>query len=310
MADMKAYLAAKYMSGPKADAILARASSSSGAPKKKKRKVAASSSSANPSFIKDDDLAGWGAAPKDADEDDAGEAEILASDRAFRKRQKTDENSGWATVRGAEEVPADEEPQVVAEPGEEEEFKGGLMTAAQLKKKFGKKAVKNELTEEEIAAAQETIYRDASGRKIDTAVERAEAAKRKREREEKEAKKMQWGKGLVQKEDEERKKKELEELKSRPFARTIDDTRMNEDMKAEERWNDPAAAFLSKKKSKGPRRPEYTGPPPPPNRFGIKPGYRWDGVDRGNGFEKKLFQRQNERKRHGQESFQWSVDEM
>ena len=240
---MKAYLAAKYMSGPKADAILARASTSSQAPKKKKRKIAASSSGANPSFIRDDDASGWGLEVKDPEDDDDGTDAVMASDRAFKKRQKTDEGSGWATVREGEVVPADEQPQVVEEP--EEEFKGGLMTAAQLKKKFGKKSVKDDLTADEIAAAQETIYRDTSGRKIDTAVERAEAARKKREREEKEAKKMEWGKGLVQRDEAERKKRELEELKSRPFARTADDAQMNEEMKAQDRWNDPAAAFLT-----------------------------------------------------------------
>ncbi|KAI0792526.1 Pre-mRNA-splicing factor of RES complex-domain-containing protein [Abortiporus biennis] len=311
---MKAYLASKYMSGPKADAILSR--TSSGAPKKKKRKVASSiASTSKSSLVQDDDLMGWGAERMEEDEDEDSSQAVVASDRGFKKRQKTEEGSGWATIRGGENkdeemVPADERPQVVQEEEEEQPFKGGLMTAAQIKKTFKKSKLKEELTKEEIEAAQETIYRDTSGRKIDTAAERAEAARLKREREEKEARKMEWGKGLTQKEEAEKRREEEELLKGKSFSRTIDDVDLNEDLKSQERWNDPAAAFLSKKRLKGPKRPEYMGPPPPPNRFGIKPGYRWDGVDRGNGFEKKLFQRQNERKRRGAESYEWSVDDM
>ncbi|EMD35290.1 hypothetical protein CERSUDRAFT_116091 [Gelatoporia subvermispora B] len=308
MSDLKAYLAAKYMSGPKADAILSRT-----APKKKKRKAAtgASTSGAGSSMIKDDDILGWDNV-QEQDDDEMSEA-IVAEDRAFKKRQRTEEGGGWATVREGEEGRSpsptpDEQPQVVVQ--EEPAFKGGLLTSAQLKKSLPRLKPATSSDPQADAAAQETVYRDASGRRVDMAAERAEAARKKREREEAEARKMEWGKGLVQREEAEKRKQELEVIRSRTFARTADDVEMNEDLKAQERWNDPAAAFLTKKKSKGPKKPEYTGPPPPPNRFGIRPGYRWDGVDRGNGFEKKLFQRINERRRRGAESYEWSVDDM
>ncbi|KAI1784863.1 Pre-mRNA-splicing factor of RES complex-domain-containing protein [Ganoderma leucocontextum] len=313
---LKSYLAEKYMTGPKADAILSRTNPA----KKKKRKVTTTSTAASSSFIRDDDLTGWSAAPQD-DEDDEMDEAVVAEDRRFKKRQRTDADSGWETVRegegGSKTPPSaeDEQPQVVET---EEPFKGGLLTSAQLKKRLPKKQPKTAAEEEEAerAAAQDTVYRDSSGRKVDMAAARAEAARLKREREEKEAAKMEWGKGLVQRDDAEKRKQELEKMHGQAFARTADDVELNSELKAQERWNDPAAQFLTvrrplqKKKSKGPRRPEYTGPPPPPNRFGIKPGYRWDGVDRSSGFEKKYFQKQNERRRRGAESYEWGVDDM
>ncbi|KAF9168545.1 Pre-mRNA-splicing factor cwc26 [Actinomortierella ambigua] len=140
----------------------------------------------------------------------------------------------------------------------------------------------------------ETVYRDAQGRKIDRVTEKIEAAAAARREIEKQEKMMEWGKGMVQREQEEERKKREEAEKLKPMARYKDDEELNEELKDRERWNDPAARFLtgsskkSKKSSSAPKYPLYQGHFPP-NRFNIRPGYRWDGVDRSNGFEKEYF---------------------
>ncbi|KAF8968168.1 Pre-mRNA-splicing factor of RES complex-domain-containing protein [Flammula alnicola] len=313
MSNLKAYLAEKYMSGPKADAILSKT-----APLKKKRKAKdVTEPRTGGTMIRDED-GGWGEAPKEDNDDDITEA-VVEKDRGFKKRKVANAaaaaDSSWITVQEGvggmqvkEESPApDEKPMVVDTP-----FVGGLVRPEHLKRMLPQNnvTITDNLTAEEIARAQETVYRDSAGKKIDTKAARAEAARLKRLQEEKEAQKMEWGKGLVQKEEAEKRRKQLEKNKTTAFARHADDKELNEELKAKELWNDPAAAFLTKKKAKGPRKPEYIGPPPPPNRFGIKPGYRWDGVDRGTGFEKKLFESKNAKRRLVTESYQWGVDDM
>lgn len=179
MSDIKAYLAEKYMSGPKADAILSRA-----APKKKKRKAkeSAPNQPLGGAMIVDED-GGWGN-EKQEDDNDLAEA-VVATDRRFKKRKVApiEGGSSWITVQegleGAtvkDESPppeADEQPMVVDTP-----FVGGLVSAQQLKKVLPQNNTKMEnITAEEIARAQETVYRDASGKKIDTKAARAEAAR-------------------------------------------------------------------------------------------------------------------------------------
>src|SRR6266496_2775529 len=140
----------------------------------------------------------------------------------------------------------------------------------------------------------ETTYRDATGRRMDPMLRRAELRykQEQREKEEREAKiaeekrQKELRGGLAQRREEEERREMMKRQETQAFANTRDDEEYNETLKAQERWNDPAAAFLSKeslekKKKKGKRFksnvPVYMGAAPP-NRFKIRPGYRWDGV--------------------------------
>ena len=86
-------------------------------------------------------------------------------------------------------------------------------------------------------------------------------------------------------------------------------------LKERERWNDPAAQFLTKKEKGGGEgkagggtgKRVYKGAAAP-NRYGIRPGWRWDGVDRSNGWEGERFKAINRRTRNKELDFAWQTD--
>ncbi|KAM7314354.1 hypothetical protein ISCGN_004138 [Ixodes scapularis] len=121
-----------------------------------------------------------------------------------------------------------------------------------------------------------------------------------------------WGKGLAQQEQQTQKLEEHLHEMSKPFSRYEDDEDLEKHLKDQEREGDPMLNYIRKKKKKGVENnlPKYSGPEPPPNRYGIRPGYRWDGVDRSNGFEKKLVEMRNNKKATEEIAYKWSVEEL
>ncbi|KAI8098141.1 Pre-mRNA-splicing factor of RES complex-domain-containing protein [Gilbertella persicaria] len=194
--------------------------------------------------------------------------------------------------------------------------RAGVLTKEQIKAEAerARNAEKKAMEKMQQESQEETVYRDASGRKIDPKKKRAEEMRLRQEKIDKEARKMEWGKGLVQRREAEEERRRLEEAKDKPMARYADDQELNQELKEQERWNDPAAGFLTKKSgstSSGPRfiKPTYKGAWKP-NRFMIPPGYRWDGVDRSTGFEDQLLIHQNQAKSLAARAHEWSTEDM
>ncbi|KAH7415389.1 hypothetical protein KP509_14G040400 [Ceratopteris richardii] len=175
-----------------------------------------------------------------------------------------------------------------------------------------------------------TVYRDKHGKRLEGVDELVKLQKGREEK--KEEKPLEWGKGLAQKREAEAHLAELEAEKSKPFATTRED--LDTVLKEQIRWGDPMAHLIKQKKVTEPsiadlgasERMQESGfiipqdvpahswlkrnIAPPPNRYGIKPGRHWDGVDRSTGFERDMYKRQNEKKAEQVEAYLWSVADM
>ena len=196
--------------------------------------------------------------------------------------------------------------------------KAGLMTREELRAMRKARQEQEEAARAQERAEQEaqdpshheTVYRDTQGRRINLEEEEARLREEQERAERKRKEREQWGQGLVQRREREAQRNELRAMRSEGVARTAEDAAMNDTLRARMHWDDPARAFLSRRSGPRVTRPQYQGPPPPPNRFNIQPGYRWDGVDRGNGFERKLFMRMNQKDRAHDEHRAWATEDM
>lgn len=256
---------------------------------------------------------GWktigGAAPAPKDSDQAAADAILASAAAERAALQADEGDEAPMIEGTIE---DDAPRM--ESGVRAGLQTAADTAAMVKAQERRKKAEEALYRDPAAAdakSQETIYRDASGRIINVAMKRAEARRAEAEKKAKEEAAREALMGDVQRQQRETRKQELQEIRAMPVARGIEDEALNEELKDVARWNDPAAQFLTQKKGPGASvtgRPLYKGSFQP-NRYGIRPGHRWDGVDRSTGFEKEWFAARNKKSRFEALDYQWQMDE-
>ncbi|EZA58094.1 BUD13-like protein [Ooceraea biroi] len=171
----------------------------------------------------------------------------------------------------------------------------------------------NKLSKTVSGVGQAPIVRDKTGRKRNLEAEAAEEREREIQQREINEKYAKWGKGLKQMEDrEEKMKNDLYEM-SKPLARYADDADLDRELREQEREGDPMLKYIKQKQIKEGKRkpdpPQYRGSYAP-NRFGVKPGHRWDGVDRSNGFEKKWFEAQNAKRARQEEAHKWSTADM
>ncbi|KAI3316793.1 hypothetical protein HD806DRAFT_541868 [Xylariaceae sp. AK1471] len=332
--DLSSYLATHYLTAdPKPS-------------KKRKRKQANEGLT-----IADDDETGWSRAQgRDGDDDDGDVTmNVAGTSSEFRKAKK----SGWKVLGGssttttntsqattqddsarqadailasaaaesaaaAGDADGDDVPVMMSD-GTYAGLQSGAAVSAQLaRRRAAERAEFERETGGKAHKEAETIYRDATGRRVDVSMKRAELRREAEEAVRKREEAELALRGDVQIEEARRRREALDDAKIMTVARHVDDADMNAEMKAQVRWGDTMAAFVKPKDDgggagagKGKRvkgRPVYKGAWAP-NRYQIPPGYRWDGVDRSNGFEAERFKAINRRERNKGLDYSWQMDE-
>ncbi|NXW57079.1 BUD13 protein, partial [Eurystomus gularis] len=167
---------------------------------------------------------------------------------------------------------------------------------------------------EEESRHSKTVFRDKSGRRRDLAQEQLEQRQKAEAEAERDEQYARWGKGLAQGRQQQQNVEDAIKEMQKPLARYIDDQDLDRMLREQEREGDPMADLIKKRKAKESKekkeKPRYNGPAPPPNRFNIWPGHRWDGVDRSNGFEQQRFARIANKKAVQELAYKWSVEDM
>ncbi|KAG9146356.1 hypothetical protein Leryth_018409 [Lithospermum erythrorhizon] len=222
-------------------------------------------------------------------------------------------------------------------PLEKERPKTGLVSGREIKEEITKTKEEEwfrfkNLDPSVSGRGAEPVYRNKITGERMSKEEFLKSREKKKEEKPKEIK-LEWGKGLAQKRESEQEMRELELEKEKPFARTRDDPDLDKELKERVRWGDPMAHLVKRKplesvlpdlgnndkmKESGFIIPQEVpshswiirGIGAPPNRYGIKPGRHWDGVDRSTGFEKESFKRTNEKQATEKEAYLWSVADM
>ncbi|KAI1633154.1 Pre-mRNA-splicing factor of RES complex-domain-containing protein [Biscogniauxia mediterranea] len=355
--DLSSYLATRYLiADPK--------------PSKKRKRSKNPDAGGGGLIIADDDgETGWSRRGHGRDDDDDNEdgvpATVAGTSAEFRKAKK----SGWKVVGApapsSSSTPASAPPpddasraadQIVASAAAERStasaddaspalvlmsdgthagLQSGAAVSQQLSRRRDAERAEYEREARSQKQQQETVYRDATGRRVDVAMKRAEL---RREAEAARAKQEQERRALrgdAQVAEARARREALGDAALMGVARGADDEDMNRELRGKVRWGDTMAQFIGasnssgkevtiaaggkKKKSGGGgggggssgakgRRPTYQGAWAP-NRYQIPPGYRWDGVDRSNGFEAERFKAINRRERNKGLEYTWQMDD-
>ncbi|XP_054283710.1 BUD13 homolog [Macrosteles quadrilineatus] len=195
----------------------------------------------------------------------------------------------------------------------------GLQDAKQLKKELSDLKMKEDTMFAKMDASVSgvgaaPVKRDRKTGQIRDLEKEKEAQKEKEAKESVVNEKYyKWGKGIKQTEDAAARAAEMIKEMNKPLARYKDDTDLDEFLKAQDREGDPMLDYIKRKQTESTslqgEKPIYKGSWNP-NRFNIRPGYRWDGVVRSNGYEQEWFKTKNAKKARDEEAYKWSTSDM